>query len=280
MFKSFINKKKKYINIPVKEVKTVIPEGIMNKCPQCGDIQYHKKFLDDLKICKKCDYHSRLNALERIDITLDEETFIEYDRDLVSSDPIQFPGYAEKLNRMGEKTGLQEAVVTGEGSIGGFPVVIGIMSFDFFAGTMGSVVGEKLSRAIRTALEKRYPLIIFSTSGGARMEEGIFSLMQMAKTTSELNRFNEEGGFFVSIITDPTLGGVSASFAMLGDIILAEKGAVFGFAGRRVIEQTMRQKLPDYFQTPAFNLQHGQIDQVVHRKELKNTLVKLLELHS
>ncbi|MNZ68703.1 Acetyl-coenzyme A carboxylase carboxyl transferase subunit beta [compost metagenome] len=221
----------------------------------------------------------RLNAMERIRMTMDEGSFKEYDEDLVSVDPLEFPGYANKLEQQTLKSGLKEAVVTGEGTIGGFPTVVAVMSFDFFTGSMGSVVGEKITRAIEAATEKRLPIIIFSTSGGARMQESILSLMQMAKTSAALARLNEQGGLYISVITDPTTGGVSASFAMLGDIIVAEPGAVFGFAGRIVIEQTIRQKLPDDFQTAEFNLQHGQLDLVVHRKEMRGMLSQLLDLH-
>lgn len=175
---------------------------------------------------------------------------------------------------------MKEAVITGEGTIGGFPVVVAVMSFEFFTGSMGSVVGEKVTRAIETAQQKQYPLIIFSTSGGARMQESILSLMQMAKTSAALAKFHEAGGLYISVFTDPTMGGVSASFAMLGDIIISEPGARIGFAGRLVIEQTIRQKLPDEFQTAEFNLKHGQVDLVVPRKDMRQTLIKLIDLHT
>lgn len=292
MFKDLFQKKRKYATIPSERLgsdanatsaerpKREIPEGLMNKCSRCGSIQYSKELEKNLKVCPSCGYHMRLNAMERIRMTMDEDSFIEYDRDLVSEDPLEFPGYATKLEQQALKSGLREAVVTGEGTIGGFPVVVAVMSFDFFTGSMGSAVGEKITRAIEAATEKRLPIIIFSTSGGARMQESILSLMQMAKTSAALARHHEQGGFYISIITDPTTGGVSASFAMLGDIIIAEPGAVFGFAGRIVIEQTIRQKLPEDFQTAEFNLQHGQLDLVVHRKELKAMLTKLIDLHS
>lgn len=291
MFKDLFQKKRKYATIPserlgtdagpdsVERPKREIPEGLMNKCSRCGSIQYSKELEKNLKVCSACGNHMRLNAMERISITLDEGSFIEYDEDLVSVDPLKFPGYANKLEQQELKSGLKEAVVTGEGTIGGFPTVVAVMSFDYFSGSMGSVVGEKITRAIEAAIEKRLPVIIFSTSGGARMQESILSLMQMAKTSAALARLNEQGGLYISVITDPTTGGVSASFAMLGDIIVAEPGAVFGFAGRIVIEQTIRQKLPDDFQTAEFNLQHGQLDLVVHRKEMRGTLSQLLDLH-
>lgn len=260
--------------------KREIPEGLMNKCPKCGTIQYHKEFQKNLKVCSECNHHLRLNAWERIEMTLDEGRFFEYDAEMDSVDPLQFPDYMEKLNLQKAKTGLKEAVITGEGTIGGFPVVVAVMSFEFFTGSMGSVVGEKVTRAIETAQQKQYPLIIFSTSGGARMQESILSLMQMAKTSAALAKFHEAGGLYISVFTDPTMGGVSASFAMLGDIILAEPGARIGFAGRIVIEQTIRQKLPDEFQTAEFNLKHGQIDLVVPRKDMRQTLIKLIDLHT
>lgn len=291
MFKDLFQKKRKYATIPSERLgtdasrdsaerpKREIPEGLMNKCSRCGSIQYSKELEKNLKVCSACGHHMRLNAMERIGITLDEGSFIEYDEDLVSVDPLKFPGYASKLEQQELKSGLKEAVVTGEGTIGGFPAIVAVMSFDYFSGSMGSVVGEKITRAIEAAIEKRLPVIIFSTSGGARMQESILSLMQMAKTSAALARLNEQGGLYISVITDPTTGGVSASFAMLGDIIVAEPGAVFGFAGRIVIEQTIRQKLPDDFQTAEFNLQHGQLDLVIHRKEMRGTLSQLLDLH-
>ncbi|WP_454190349.1 acetyl-CoA carboxylase, carboxyltransferase subunit beta [Paenibacillus sp. Marseille-Q7038] len=290
MFKDIFQKKRKYATIPsertgqndapegVDRPRREVPEGLMNKCSKCGTIQYSKELEKNLKVCPSCGYHMRLNAMERIKMTLDEG-FIEYDSDMVSVDPLEFPGYKSKLEQQTMKSGLKDAVVTGEGSIDGHPVVVCVMSFDFFTGSMGSVVGEKITRAIEKATEKKLPLIIFSTSGGARMQESILSLMQMAKTSSALARLDEQGGLYISVITDPTTGGVSASFAMLGDINIAEPGAIFGFAGRIVIEQTIRQKLPDDFQTAEFNLQHGQLDMVVHRKDLRTTLAKLLDMH-
>jgi acetyl-CoA carboxylase carboxyl transferase subunit beta len=277
--------KKKYAVVPSERVnpdrpKREIPEGLMNRCPKCGTIQFSKELEKNLKVCSECGHHFRLNALERIAMTLDDGRLFELDGDLISEDPLNFPGYASKLEQQKQSSGLKDGVVTGEGEIGGFPVVIGVMSFDFFSGSMGSVVGEKVTRAIERATEKRLPLIMFSTSGGARMQESILSLMQMAKTSAALARFQQQGGLFISVFTDPTLGGVSASFASLGDYNLAEPGAIVGFAGRIVIEQTIRQKLPDNFQTAEFNLKHGQLDKVVHRKEMKTFLTKLLDMHA
>ena len=272
--------KRKYATIPTDKARREIPEGLMNKCPKCGAIQFNMELQKNLKVCATCSYHFILNAAERILMTMDDGRFFEYDADMVSVDPLGFPGYENKIAQMIEKTGFTDAVVTGEGTIGGFPAVVCIMSFEFFAGSLGSVVGEKIARAAETAMQKQYPLIIYSTSGGAWMQESILSLMQMAKTSAVLNRFHENGGLYISVLTDPTLGGVSASFAMLGDIILAEPGAVIGFAGRRVIEQTIRQKLPENFQTSEFNMQHGQVDKVVHRKDLRSTLIKILDIHT
>ncbi|MCG7405852.1 acetyl-CoA carboxylase, carboxyltransferase subunit beta [Paenibacillus sp. ACRRX] len=284
MFKDLFQKKKKYATVPSvrddNRPKREIPEGIMNKCPKCGNIQYYKELEKNLKVCSECGHHMRLSAYERIQMTLDEGRFFEFDIDIAPEDPLQFPGYTKKLEQQQSKSDLSEAVVTGEGTIGGFPVVVAVMSFDFFSGSMGSVVGEKVTRAVEMAMLKQYPLLIFSTSGGARMQEGILSLMQMAKTSAAIAKFQNQGGLFISVITDPTYGGVSASFAMLGDIIVAEPGAAFGFAGRIVIEQTIRQKLSDEFQTAEFNLKHGQLDMVIARKDLRQSLTKLIELHT
>jgi len=280
VLKDLFQKKRKYATIPSEKTKREIPEGLMNKCPKCGAIQFNMELMKNFKVCTGCGYHFILNASERVEMLLDGGRLFEYDEDMVSEDPLGFPGYRVKTEQMIEKTGMRDAVVTGEGTIGGFPVVVCIMSFEFFSGTLGSVVGEKIVRAAEAAMQKNYPLIIFSTSGGARMQESILSLMQMAKTSAALGRFSESGGLYISVLTDPTLGGVSASFATLGDIILAEPGAVIGFAGRRVIEQTIRQKLPDNFQTSEFNLQHGHLDKVVHRKDLRPTLIKLLDMHT
>ena len=279
IIRDWFSHKRKYATVPSPNVRHDIPEGLMNKCPKCGHIQLSKEVEKNLKVCASCGYHHKLNALERVELTMDEGRLFEFDADMVSEDPLEFPGYTQKLQAQREKSGLLEAVVTGEGTIGGFPVVLAVMSYDFFTGSMGSVVGEKITRAIERATQKKYPLIMFTTSSGARMHESILSLMQMAKTTAALQRHHEQGGLFISVCTDPTLGGVSASFAMLGDIILAEPGAVIGFAGRIVIEQTIRQKLPENFQTAEFNLAHGQIDKVVHRKDMRNTLIRLLDLH-
>ncbi len=294
VFRDLFQKKKKYATIPSQRwgnetesgeepqerPKREIPEGLMNKCSKCGTIHYSKELEKNLKVCPNCGYHMRLNAIDRIMMTVDDGQFTEMDARMESKDPLKFPGYASKLEQQKMNSGLRDAVITGEGLIDGQPAVLAVMSFDFFSGSMGSVVGEKITRAIEHADARQIPMIIFSTSGGARMQESILSLMQMAKTSAALARFQENGGLYVSVITDPTMGGVSASFAMLGDVNIAEPGALFGFAGRIVIEQTIRQKLPENFQTAEFNMEHGQLDMVIHRKEMKSTLSQLLDFHS
>ncbi|AQS55025.1 acetyl-CoA carboxylase, carboxyltransferase subunit beta [Novibacillus thermophilus] len=279
MLKNIFYKKKKYATIPSEQSKRDIPEGIVSKCKKCGTITYAKELEKNDKVCPKCGYHFPLTADERINMLVDGGTFFEYDTDLRTEDPLGFPDYGQKIRKDMEKTGLTEAVVTGEGTIGGYPVTIGVMDSRFRMGSMGSVVGEKITRAIERATEKGYPLLLFSASGGARMQEGILSLMQMAKTSAALERLHREKGLFISVLTDPTTGGVSASFASLGDINMAEPGALIGFTGPRVIEQTIRQKLPDDFQTAEFLLEHGQLDLVVHRHQLRETLTQLLDLH-
>lgn len=232
------------------------------------------------KVCLHCDYHFPLSAKERITMILDENTFEEMDKNLETINPLNFPEYMEKIEKDKEKAKINEAVVTGFGEIHSYPVVLAVMDSNFRMGSMGSVVGEKIKRAIEKADELNRAFIIFTASGGARMQEGILSLMQMAKTSSALKRYSDNGGLAITVMTHPTTGGVSASFASLGDYNLAEPGALIGFAGRRIIEQTIREKLPDDFQTAEFLLKHGQLDAVIHRKELKEKLGLLLELHS
>ncbi len=279
MLKDLFYKRKKYATIPSEKAKKDVPEGLIIKCKECGKITFAKELQKNFYVCPHCEHHMSVSAPERIQDLLDEGKFFEYDNDLVSTDPLQFEGYLDKVEKDMEKTELNEAVVTGEGTIGGYPVVIGVMDSRFRMGSMGSVVGEKITRAIEKALVKKYPFILFSASGGARMQEGVLSLMQMAKTSAALSRLHGAGILFISVLTNPTTGGVSASFASLGDINIAEPNALIGFAGRRIIEQTIRQKLPDDFQTAEFLLKHGQLDMIVHRKDMKQTLTKLLDLH-
>lgn len=273
------NKKKKYATIPSESAKQDVPEGIMSKCPDCKKIMYTKELIKNQKVCSHCGYHYPMNSFERIDSFVDEGTFEEINKGMTSENPLNFPDYLEKLEKDISKTGLNEAVVTGMGVVGGFPVVVAIMDSTFRMGSMGSVVGEKITRAIEKADELSVPFIIFTASGGARMQEGVLSLMQMAKTSVALKRFSDNGGLIISIMTHPTTGGVSASFASLGDYNLAEPGALIGFAGRRIIEQTIREELPEDFQTAEFLLKHGQLDAVISRLELKEKITYLLEIH-
>jgi acetyl-CoA carboxylase carboxyl transferase subunit beta len=279
LIRDLFSKKKKYAKIPADKTKKEVPEGLMAKCPECKSICYIKELRKNDMVCEQCGYHHRITAGERLHCTIDEESFEEFNQGMISEDPLSFPGYKEKAEEDREKTGLSEAIVTGKASMGGLPVIIGVMDARFRMGSMGSVVGEKIVRAIERAIEEKCPLILFSASGGARMQEGVVSLMQMAKTSTALRRLHEEKLLFVSVMTHPTTGGVSASFASLGDVNLAEPKALIGFAGRRIIEQTIRQKLPDDFQTSEFLMEHGQLDQVVHRHDLRKTLMLLVAMH-
>ena len=272
-------KKKKYATISSERSKQEVPEGIMTKCPECKKIIYTKDLYKNKKVCLHCGYHHRMNAVERIKHTLDAGSFTELDSNLTSINPLQFPGYEKKLEMDRQKTKMNEAVVTGIGTIAGMKVVIGVMDANFRMGSMGSVVGEKIARAIETARVQKIPFIIFTASGGARMQEGILSLMQMAKTSVALKRFSDEGGLFISVMTHPTTGGVSASFASLGDYNIAEPKALIGFAGRSVIEQTIREELPEDFQTAEFFLKHGQLDSVISRLELNEKLATIIKIH-
>lgn len=256
-----------------------IPEGLWQKCPQCSQIVYSKELERNLKVCPHCQYHFHLTARERIAQLVDEGSFVELVAGLTSGNPLGFPGYEAKLEEARRKTGLAEAVICGTATIGGQPLLLVVMDNQFIMASMGSAVGEKITRAIEAAIERRLPVVIFATSGGARMQEAILSLMQMGKTTLAVRRLKEAGLLYITVLTDPTTGGVTASFASLGDIILAEPGALIGFAGPRVIEQTIRQKLPEGFQRAEFLKQHGQVDKVVPRKELVSVLAKLLAWH-
>ncbi|AFS79391.1 acetyl-coenzyme A carboxylase carboxyltransferase beta subunit AccD [Gottschalkia acidurici 9a] len=270
------------LNNTIKKEKTEIEvdDNIWIKCKKCGEVLLRKDVEENKNTCTKCDLHLRINSRERIAITIDEGTFIEYDENLRSKNPLGFPEYEEKIKKAEEQSGLKEAVVTGEGKINGNPCVICVMDSNFMMASMGSAVGEKITRAVERALEKKLPVIIFCASGGARMQEAIISLMQMAKTSAALGKLSDEGLLYISVLTDPTTGGVTASFAMLGDIILAEPGAQIGFAGRRVIEQTIKQTLPEEFQKAEFVQEKGFIDKIVHRKDLKDTLGKILYIHN
>ena len=256
-----------------------IPAGLMTKCEQCNEIYYRKEMEKNLFVCPNCDYHHHVRAWKRINSLFDEGSFEEWDENLETTNPLNFPEYIEKVKKDQEKTKLREAVVTGKGTIEGTETAFAVMDSRFRMGSMGSVVGEKITRAIERARIEKIPFVIFTASGGARMQEGVLSLMQMAKTSMAIKRFSDEGGFMISVMTHPTTGGVTASFASIGDYNFAEPGALIGFAGRRVIEQTTREKLPKDFQTAEFLLKHGQLDRIVHRHELKPLLANLLKMH-
>lgn len=273
-------RKPKYVTVHADTVKKDIPEGLWQKCPTCNEILYSKELEKTLKTCNKCGHHFRMGAWDRITATVDDGSFSELDADLTSVNPLGFADYPDKIAKSQEVTHIKEAIITGEAAIDGHPVVIGVMDANFIMGSMGSVVGEKVTRAIERAVEQKLPLIIFAASGGARMQEGIISLMQMAKTCGALAKLNEARLLYITVLTDPTTGGVTASFASMGDIILAEPGALIGFTGARVIEQTIKQKLPEGFQTAEFLLNHGFVDMVVPRQQLKGTLAALLDLHA
>ena len=256
-----------------------IPAEQLVLCPSCGVESHRKEVAQGLSVCPRCGYHFPIGAYYRLKIVLDPGTFRELNEKFPAADPLSFPGYSAKLAQAQRKTGLTEAVVTAVGAIGGCRCVVGVLDSKFLMGSMSAAVGEKLTRAIEYATKARLPLILFAASGGARMQEGILSLMQMAKTSAALARFSQKGLLFISVLTDPTTGGVTASFASLGDVILAEPGALIGFAGPRVIEQTIGEKLPEGFQRAEFQMEHGFVDAVVPRGQLKDTLAQLLRLH-
>lgn len=266
-------------NEKVKEImqEPHVPDGLFQKCDKCGEIIYMEDIIENYYTCPQCSNYFRITPRNRLSMVLDADSFEEWDKDLPISNPLNFPGYGAKLKRLRAATNLDEAVITGEGMMNGIPVAMGVMASTFLMGSMGEVVGEKLTRLIEGATRKRLPLVIFCCSGGARMQEGIISLMQMAKTSAALKKHDEAGLLYISVLTDPTTGGVMASFAMLGDIILAEPGALAGFAGPRVIEQTIGQKLPEDFQRAEFLLEHGFIDKIIKRRRLRSTLTFLIE---
>lgn len=267
-------RKEKKPRLPQRE-RLEIPPDAWEKCEACGHTDLREKFVRNLNVCPNCDYHRRIRAFEYINILLDEG-WTETETGLRSADPLGFPEYQARLAKAQSKVGESDAIVTATGTMDDVPVNLGVMDFAFMGGSMGSVVGEKIARAGQRALEKKQPFIIVSTSGGARMQEGVLSLMQMAKASAMLSQLAERRVPYVSLLTNPTTGGVSASYAMLGDVILAEPGAVIGFAGPRVIKQTLGQDLPEGFQTAEFLLEHGMLDAVVHRRQLKGTVGQML----
>ena len=254
-------------------------EDLWVNCKKCKEQIYIAELEDNLKVCPKCEYHFRLDARQRIHLLIDHETFVEQDQDLTSPDPLKFKDtkkYKERMRATIKKNATNDAIITGSGEIEGIAIEICVFDFSFMGGSMGSVVGEKITRSIERAIEKNMPVIIVSCSGGARMQEGIFSLMQMAKTTSALQKLSAKKIPYISLLTDPTMGGVSASFSMLGDVILAEPGALIGFAGPRVIEQTVGEKLPEGFQRSDFLMEKGVLDMIVDRREMRNTISQLI----
>ncbi|MCD2137142.1 acetyl-CoA carboxylase, carboxyltransferase subunit beta [Salinicoccus halitifaciens] len=255
-------------------------ESIITKCPNCKKILYSKELYKRLNVCSNCDHHLMISSTDRMEALLDEGSETRLFEGVTSVNPLDFPNYESKLESDKEKTGLNEAVIVSEGTLDGSPVVIAIMDARFRMGSMGSAVGEKLARAFNHATEKRLPVIVFTASGGARMQEGIISLMQMAKVSVAVERHSSAGLLYIAYMTNPTTGGVSASFASVGDINLAESGALIGFAGRRVIEETIKEKLPDDFQTAEFLLKHGQLDDVVDRRSMRDYLSRILSMHS
>ncbi|MBD3379518.1 MAG: acetyl-CoA carboxylase carboxyltransferase subunit beta [Candidatus Omnitrophica bacterium] len=257
-----------------------MPGGLWTKCPDCGELLYNKTLKDNLQVCSKCNYHFRMKAYDRVSSILDEGTFREFHKGMRSRDPLTFKGpsdYPSKIKKDQKATGMKDAAVTGEGEINGKRVALGVTDCRFIMGSMGSVVGEKITRLIEHADSEGIPLIIISGSGGgARMYEGLISLMQMAKTSAALDKLNRNGGLFISVLTNPTMAGIMASFASLGDIILAEPRALIGFTGPRVIQQTIKQELPEGFQSSEFLLDHGLIDMIVHRRDMKASLFSLI----
>ncbi len=275
VLKSLLPKKE-----PAKPPQANVPEGLYTKCPGCqGDI-LTQQLKSNWYVCPECGHHLRMTAWDRIQILVDPDSFREIRPKLRTKNALGFPGYTQKIYHLEKATGLNDAILTGIARVDGHRVVLGVMDCRFMMGSMGSVVGEKITRAVEYATRKGLPVIMFCTSGGARMQEGIISLMQMAKTSSAIARHSAAGLLYISYFTDPTTGGVTASFASLGDIVLAEPKALIGFAGPRVIEQTIRQKLPEGFQQAEFQQDHGFVDQVVERKDMRSTIALLLKLHT
>ncbi|HSE36036.1 MAG TPA: acetyl-CoA carboxylase, carboxyltransferase subunit beta [Blastocatellia bacterium] len=265
------------------EERTVRTEGLFVKCAGCEEMLLKRELEETLNVCPRCGHHHRISAVERLNLTLDDSEWVEVDAGLSSTDPLNFvdtKSYRTRLHQMQENTNLLDALITSQGKVGGRPAIVCAMELAFIGGSMGTVVGEKITRAIELAIKTGSPLVVFSASGGARMQEGAISLMQMAKISSALARLDEAGLPFISVLTDPTTGGVTASFAMLGDLNIAEPGAQIGFAGPRVIEQTIRQKLPEGFQRAEFLLEHGMLDAVVERKDLRDFISHSLDFMS
>ena len=281
MIKKLLSRDKGYAQVSVnKNFKTKsVDDKFWINCQGCNSDAFKKDVEENLNVCPKCNYHFKFSVRKRIELVIDENSFVELDNDLTSINILGFPEYDEKLSSYKLKSGETEAVVTGHGKINGINAAICVMNPDFMMGSMGAVVGEKITRAIEFAIKEKIGIVIFCASGGARMQEGIISLMQMAKTSQALKKLGEKGLPYISILTDPTTGGVTASFAMLGDVILAEPNALIAFAGPRVIEQTIKQSLPEGFQKSEFLLEHGFVDKIVSRKDMKQTIYTILKIH-
>ncbi len=274
----WFRKKPKFPHLPAAHNAAQVPDGVATKCARCGEILFTKDFEKNLKVCTHCGFHHKLTAQERVAYTVDEDTWQEFAQDLRSTDSLHFKDYAAKLDKLAESTGLTDGVLVGTAAVGGVPVVLGVTDFRFIGGSMGSVAGEKFVRATEEAVTRRLPLVFFVTSGGARMQEGLLSLMQMAKTSAACARLAEAKLPYLVVMTDPTMAGVLASYASLGDIHLAEPGATIGFAGQRVVAQAGVQKPPSDYQTAEWQMAHGHIDQVVARRDLPQTIASLLRL--
>ena len=272
-------RRQKLLALKALRSSSVVPSHKEEACPSCGKLVARRDLSDHRYVCPLCGYHHPVGAYYRLSLVLDKGTFRELEANLISTDPLQFPGYSDKLDQARRRTGMGEGVVTALGRIGGCRVAVGALDSRFLMGSMSAALGEKVTRLVEYAGKNKLPLILFSASGGARMQEGILSLMQMAKTAAALERFSKKGGLYISVLTHPTTGGVTASFASLGDIMLAEPGALIGFAGPRVIEQTIGQTLPEGFQSAEYLLEHGFLDAIVPRDRLRETLIQLLRLH-
>jgi len=272
----WLRRKSKAAGKAAKKHYASMPDGLWTKCPKCGEILFSKELEKNLRVCNKCSYHYRLRSDERLAITIDEDSFDETNSHLRSKNPLGFPEYDDKIRQDGVKLGMNDPMVTGKAAIGGQPVIIGVSDFAYRGGSMGSVYGEKVARAFELGIEEKLPVVIVHTSGGARMQEGIVSLMQMAKTSAACARFNEAGLMYIAIFADPTMAGVHASFAMLADVIIAEPGALIGLAGQRVAAQAQVLKEPPGYRLAEWQLEHGMVDMVLPRREIKDTLIKLL----
>ena len=275
----FAQRRQKLLSLKALRGSSPAPAHTEETCPACSKAAPRRELVANRYVCPLCGYHYPVGAYYRLSLVLDKGTFRELDEDLISNDPLSFPGYGEKLDSARRRTGMNEGVVTATGRMGGQRVAVGAIDSRFFMGSMSAALGEKVTRLVEYAEKYKLPLILFSASGGARMQEGILSLMQMAKTAAALERFSQKGGLYISVFTHPTTGGVTASFASLGDILLAEPGALIGFAGPRVIEQTIGEKLPEGFQRAEYLLEHGFLDAIVPRPRLRETLLHLLKLH-